>query len=251
MQNSLFTPKSTKPKWYVKPFALQYPHIIYHIWLIYSLLRFLQQDIGVGLYEEPEELKSKQNNWNHPKIRRRDNEIARSSSGEFSFRIQEDQLRDLGIAGNSAYQGYHNMSKPIPARASFTYQQPDYPINPLSNTTDFQFRPHYMANTTSSRAKVRSQSEPKQRPRWNMKQKNKQTSPLDESRNNGLVDSNGCKYQFSSSYSKRFDYGYGGHDPWFMELYQATRSLNDNELNTGSATDDSDFSKKLLAYSVS
>ncbi|KAA3487349.1 protein IQ-DOMAIN 31-like [Gossypium australe] len=54
-------------------------------------------------------------------------------------------------------------SKPTPARSSFS-----------SNEY------HYMANTQSSRAKVRSQSEPKQRPASNFKAKGKRRAPAEE-----------------------------------------------------------------------
>ncbi|KAH1032003.1 hypothetical protein J1N35_044177 [Gossypium stocksii] len=54
-------------------------------------------------------------------------------------------------------------SKPTPARSSFS-------------SSEY----HYMANTQSSRAKVRSQSEPKQRPVSNFKAKGKRRAPAEE-----------------------------------------------------------------------
>lgn len=54
-------------------------------------------------------------------------------------------------------------SKRTPARSSFSSNEH-----------------HYMANTQSSRAKVRSQSEPKQRPASNFKAKGKRRAPDEE-----------------------------------------------------------------------
>ncbi|KAK4410843.1 hypothetical protein Sango_0157300 [Sesamum angolense] len=47
-------------------------------------------------------------------------------------------------------------------------------------TSDSHFTPNYMINTKSSRAKARSHSEPRQRPKVDTKQKNRRSSSMDE-----------------------------------------------------------------------
>ncbi|KAL0464206.1 UNVERIFIED_CONTAM: hypothetical protein Slati_0308200 [Sesamum latifolium] len=51
---------------------------------------------------------------------------------------------------------------------------------PNHMTSDSHFTPNYMINTKSSRAKARSHSEPRQRPKEDTKQKNRRSSSMDE-----------------------------------------------------------------------
>ncbi|XP_011078731.1 protein IQ-DOMAIN 14-like isoform X2 [Sesamum indicum] len=57
-------------------------------------------------------------------------------------------------------------------------QRPDH------TTSDSHFTPNYMINTKSSRAKARSHSEPRQRPKEDTKQKNRRSSSMDENNEN-------------------------------------------------------------------
>lgn len=71
-----------------------------------------------------------------------------------------------------------------------------------------------MANTESSRAKARSQSEPKQRPNGRTRQKSKQMELID-----GMSAPVNYQFQHSSSHLKHDSHD--GHDPWFIKLYQS------------------------------
>ena len=74
-----------------------------------------------------------------------------------------------------------------------------------------------MADTESSKAKVRSHSEPKQRPKESTRAKNKQTTWMDEL--NGHQD---ARSQCSFSHSKHLVHE--NQDPWFIKLYRPAKS---------------------------
>ncbi|XP_050383813.1 protein IQ-DOMAIN 19-like [Argentina anserina] len=108
--------------------------------------------------------------------------------------------------------------KPKSTRPYIPFQQHDSLVEPICY--EYSFMPSYMANTQSSSAKkVRSQSEPKQRPDGSNKHKSQHTE---------LVDSRDEQFlRRSSSYLKSNDYK--NHDPWFGKLYRPRRLFEENK----------------------
>ncbi|KZV20780.1 protein IQ-DOMAIN 14 [Dorcoceras hygrometricum] len=84
--------------------------------------------------------------------------ITESSPRSFSNHFEE---YSFGTARSSAQCYTPMMSKPDPARLPFPYPRSEC-AEPIYN--ECSFYPNYMANTESSKAKLRSHSAPKQRP---------------------------------------------------------------------------------------
>ncbi|KAL0425381.1 UNVERIFIED_CONTAM: hypothetical protein Sradi_1072900 [Sesamum radiatum] len=83
-------------------------------------------------------------------------------------------------------------------------------------TSDSHFTPNYMINTKSSRAKARSHSEPRQRPKVDTKQKNRRSSSMDEN----------------------------NESPYLMKLYRSGKSTVDGN-------HDSNIRNSLIPFEVS
>ncbi|XP_024025206.1 protein IQ-DOMAIN 14 [Morus notabilis] len=131
--------------------------------------------------------------------------------------------------------------KADPRTASFTRQEPNYQ-DPMSY--GYRFSPNYMTNTESSRAKVRSQSEPKRRPKWSMKHKNKQTEIAD-----GMHFSLDDPVMKRSSSQCKYDSGSENHDPWFVRLYKTKSSFRNSKYDSDSTPiSHSHFHESLSAY---
>jgi hypothetical protein len=179
---------------------------------------------------------------NHSLIDRVEREIPRFYSGELKISRQEHQYKEFSFTAQNSPTTGSPPSKTTWGRASFTYGRPDY-VDTLSN--QFSSLPSYMADTESSKAKVRSQSEPKQRPKESTRAKNKQTTWMDGL--NGLQD---AQSQCASSHSKRMVHV--NQDPWFIKLYRPTKSKDSYyDANITSSTQDSNYSKVLVTYEVS
>ncbi|KAJ6929044.1 hypothetical protein NC652_013035 [Populus alba x Populus x berolinensis] len=108
---------------------------------------------------------------NHPLIDRIEREVPRFYSGELQISRQEHQYKEFCFTSQNSPSIFSPPSR-TPGRASFTYETPDY-ADTLSN--QFSFLPNYMADTESSKAKFRSQSESKQQPKQGIRVQNKQT----------------------------------------------------------------------------
>ncbi|KAL5566249.1 hypothetical protein UlMin_029413 [Ulmus minor] len=149
---------------------------------------------------------------NHPEVERMNTIL---HSGNLSISKRREYEEYCFTPQETSPRIFSSMSRTNPTAASFTHQQPDDP-NYIS--FDYPLNPNYMTNTQSSRAKFRSQSEPKQRPKWNARQKSKQTELTDEM----CVPLDDHIIKRSSSQCK-FDGG-ESYDPWSVKLYRTGRS---------------------------
>ena len=159
-------------------------------------------------------------------------DLNHSQNSTLSISRREHQYKYYSYTAHNSPQHYLPTSELNPtAASSIAFEQPD--------CLDL---PNYMAKTESSRAKVRSQSEQKQRPNCGMRQKSKRMESTD-----GRSGSLENQMQRSSSHSKRFSQE--NYDPWFAKLYPPTRTSNSrSDAFTTSSSDSNHY--KSLAYWV-
>lgn len=158
-------------------------------------------------------------------------------SGNLSISRREDQYEEYSFTAEKDPRHYLATSELNQAGPSSAFQQPDrtnYKSQP------YPFVPNYMAKTQSSRAKVRSQSEPKHRPSSGTKQKSKQMESPDSS---GPLDN---QMRRTSSNSKHRSHE--NFDPWFVKLYRSTRPSDSRpDVNTPTSSHSNHY-KSLDAY---
>ncbi|OVA03478.1 IQ motif [Macleaya cordata] len=143
----------------------------------------------------------------------------------------------------SSPQYYSAVSKADSARVPYGFSRPEY-AESLSN--DYPFFPNYMANTESSRAKVRSQSAPKQRPETTYERQPSRRRISTEGRNIPRA----VRMQRSSSHVGSAVQGY--HYPWSIKLDRSTMSLKDSECgSTSTVLTNTNYCRSLVAYEVS
>ncbi|XP_031248930.1 protein IQ-DOMAIN 14-like [Pistacia vera] len=227
------------------------------------------QDIGIGftrahkeaidtnIYETHGISKRKYGYLNHAQIGRIEHGVTTFFSGELSISKREHhQYEEISFStAQNTPRHYQKLPNTFPGRASFSNQQPEY-SHAVYN------EPNYMSKTESSRAKARSHSEPKQRPKWSMKPKTtKRTASLD--RTNVLADpqtqrSSPCstnvladpQTQRSSPCSTTVVHE--NQDPWFIKLYRSKRIIRDSESDANStATSRSKYCNSLMPYEAS
>ncbi|XP_050225544.1 protein IQ-DOMAIN 19-like [Mercurialis annua] len=194
-----------------------------------GLIEAYTEKLDLNSYETKKVLKDKHGILNHSQMERREHGVTKYYSGElYISRKERERERDFQCEDFSfptvpnSPRIYSPPTKALPGRASFTYQKPDY-MQPISH-------PNYMANTESSRAKLRSQSEPKQRP-------NVSTKPKNEQQHGQL--------QGSSFYSTPF--AYENQDPWFINSFRSNRSKDSKFDAKSTASSTQSNYKKLLA----
>ncbi|CAK7327112.1 unnamed protein product [Dovyalis caffra] len=141
----------------------------------------------------------------------------------------------------SSPQYYSAASKPDPSRLPFAFPRPDYPE---SLSYDHPLFPNYMANTESSRAKVRSHSAPKQRPDSFERQPSRRRASI-EGRNVPRA----VRMQRSSSHvgATAQNYQY----PWSIKLDRSAVSLKDSECgSTSTVITNTNYCRSLAGFEV-
>ncbi|KAL5542011.1 hypothetical protein UlMin_009721 [Ulmus minor] len=151
---------------------------------------------------------------------------APSALTDISPRACSSHFEDYSFGtAQSSPQCSSAISKPDPSRIPFAFPRPDYAE---SLSYDYPLFPNYMANTQSSRAKVRSQSAPKQRPADSLERQPSRRRPSIEGRNVPRA----VRMQRSSSHvgASAKDYQY----PWSIKLDRSAVSLKDSECGSTS-----------------
>ncbi|KAL0457161.1 UNVERIFIED_CONTAM: protein IQ-DOMAIN 1 [Sesamum latifolium] len=153
-----------------------------------------------------------------------------------------EEYSSFGTAQSSP-QCYSAMSKPDPARLPFSYPRSEYAESLYS---EYPFYPNYMANTESSRAKVRSHSAPKQRPVETFERQPSRRRPSLEGRNVPRA----VRMQRSSSHvgSTAQNYQY----PWSVKLDRSAVSLKDSECgSTSTVLTNTNYCRSLVGFEAS
>ncbi|GMP77137.1 hypothetical protein CsSME_00033512 [Camellia sinensis var. sinensis] len=147
----------------------------------------------------------------------------------------------LGTARSSPR--YHSsVSKPDPSTAPFAFPSHEYAE---SLCYEYPFFPNYMANTESSRAKVRSQSAPKMRPDSFERQLSRRRPSL-EGRNIPRA----VRMQRSSSHVGSTAQNY--QHPWSIKLDRSSVSLKDSECrSTSTVLTNTNYCRSLVGFDVS
>ncbi|KAK7243112.1 hypothetical protein RIF29_37898 [Crotalaria pallida] len=147
----------------------------------------------------------------------------------------------LGTAQSSPHY-YSSVSRAEDSNPPFAFPRPDYE-EPMAY--DYPLFPNYMANTESSRAKVRSHSAPKQRPEYYERQPSRRRASV-EGRNVPRP----MRMQRSSSHvgvtAQNYQY------PWSLKLDRSSVSLKDSECgSTSTVLTNSNYCRSLAGYDVS
>ena len=139
-------------------------------------------------------------------------------------------------------QFYSAVSRTEDSKHHFAFPRPAYAE---SMSYDYPLFPNYMANTESSRAKVRSHSAPKQRPDSFERQPSRRRASV-EGRNVPRP----VRMQRSSSHMGATAHNY--HYPWSIKLDRSAVSLKDSECGSASTVlTNTNYCRSLVAYDVS
>ncbi|KAH1191024.1 Protein IQ-DOMAIN 14 [Glycine max] len=138
-------------------------------------------------------------------------------------------------------QFYSAVSRSEDSKHPFAFHRPAYAE---SMSYDYPLFPNYMANTESSRAKVRSHSAPKQRPDSFERQPSRRRASV-EGRNVPRP----MRMQRSSSHVGATVHNY--HYPWSIKLDRSAVSLKDSECgSTSTVLTNTNYCRSLVAYGV-
>lgn len=166
---------------------------------------------------------------------------APSALTDMSPRACSGHFEDYSYStAQSSPQYYSAVSKPDPSRVPFAFPRPDYAE---SLSYDYPLFPNYMANTESSRAKVRSQSAPKSRPADTFERQPSRSRASMEGRNIPRA----VRMQRSSSHlgaaAQNIQY------PWSLKLDRSIVSLKDSECgSTSTVLTNTNYCRSLVAY---
>lgn len=168
---------------------------------------------------------------------------APSNLTDMSPRACSGHFEDYSFGtAQSSPQYYSAISKPDPSRVPFAFPRPEYAE---SVSYDYQLFPNYMANTESSKAKVRSQSAPKQRPESFERQPSRRRASV-EGRNIPRA----VRMQRSSSHVGATAHNY--QYPLSIKLDRSTVSLKESECgSTSTLLTNTNYCRSLVAYDVS
>ncbi|XVE81666.1 hypothetical protein DITRI_Ditri15bG0083400 [Diplodiscus trichospermus] len=167
---------------------------------------------------------------------------APSTLTDMSPRASSGHFEDYSFCkAQSIPQYYSATSRPDPSKLPFAFPRPKYAESVLSY--DYPPFPNYMANTESSRAKLRSQSAPKTRPESFERQPSRRRASM-EGRNHVP---RAVRMQRSSSHvgATAQNYQY----PWSIKLDRSAVSLKDSECgSTCSVVTNTNYCRSLFAY---
>ncbi|XVF63056.1 hypothetical protein PTKIN_Ptkin09bG0058100 [Pterospermum kingtungense] len=166
---------------------------------------------------------------------------APSALTDMSPRTYSGHFEDYSFSTEKNISQYYSASpKPDPSKPPFSFPRPEYAE---SVSYDNPLFPSYMANTESSRAKVRSQSAPKSRPDWFERQPSRRRASI-EGRNHVPRP---VRMQRSSSHvgATAQNYQY----PWSIKLDRSVVSLVDSECgSTSTVLTNTNYCRSLYAY---
>jgi len=161
---------------------------------------------------------------------------------ELSPRECSGHFEDRFSTAQSNPQCYSAVSRTENSKHPFSFPRPAYAE---SMSYDYPLFPNYMANTESSRAKVRSHSAPKQRPDSFERQPSRRRASV-EGRNVPRP----MRMQRSSSHvgAAAQNYQY----PWSIKLDRSAVSLKDSECgSTSTVLTNNNYCRSLVAFDVS
>ncbi|TKY51189.1 IQ-DOMAIN 1 [Spatholobus suberectus] len=164
---------------------------------------------------------------------------APSALTELSPRACSGHFEDCFSTAQSSPQFYSAVSRTDNSKHPFGFPRPAYAE---SVSYDYPLFPNYMANTESSRAKVRSHSAPKQRPDSFERQPSRRRVSV-EGRNVPRP----MRMQRSSSHVGATAHNY--QYPWSIKLDRSTVSLKDSECgSTSTVLTNTYYSGSLVGY---
>ncbi|RDX57643.1 Protein IQ-DOMAIN 1, partial [Mucuna pruriens] len=164
---------------------------------------------------------------------------APSALTELSPRACSGHFEDCFSTAQSSPQFYTAVSRSDDSKHPFAFPRPAYAE---SMSYDYPLFPNYMANTESSRAKVRSHSAPKQRPDSCERQPSRRRVSV-EGRNVPRP----VRMQRSSSHVGATAHNY--QYPWSIKLDRSAVSLKDSECgSTSTVLTNTNYCRSLVGY---